>query len=65
MMTPRQTRHMPVIAAFACAMALTGCDKKGDAIASADQADKKAGLAAGDEVILTPGALPGDRVHTR
>ena len=46
MMTPRQTRHMPVIAAFACAMALTGCDKKGDAIASADQADKKAGLAA-------------------
>jgi hypothetical protein len=34
------------LAAVITATALTGCDKKGDAISSAEQADKKAGIAA-------------------
>jgi len=43
------TKRTFISTALACAIATTlliGCEKKGDAISSAEQADKKAGIAA-------------------
>src|SRR5207245_2953900 len=47
--TMRTTKRTFISTALACAIATTlliGCEKKGDAISSAEQADKKAGVAA-------------------
>jgi uncharacterized membrane protein len=44
MSTMSKPKHLAV--ALVCALAFTGCDKKGDVISNAAQADPKVGIAA-------------------